>query len=69
MTNIAVLAFDEAAAVEFGRIGAELAERGLPIGDFDVLIAAHAVAVGAVLITNNERHFARVRGLRVENWA
>lgn len=66
--NIAVLPFDAAAAFEFGRIGADLAERGSPIGDFDVLIAAHAVAASAVLITNNERHFARVRGLRVENW-
>jgi tRNA(fMet)-specific endonuclease VapC len=67
--NIVVIPFDEAAALEFGRIGADLAGRGTPIGEFDVLIAAHAVSSKAVLVTNNERHFARVRGLHVENWA
>ncbi|MES1208465.1 MAG: VapC toxin family PIN domain ribonuclease, partial [Pseudomonadota bacterium] len=54
---------------EFGRIGSILAERGTPIGDFDVLIAAHAVALRCTLVTNNVRHFARVPGLSVENWA
>ena len=66
--NILVAPFDEAAALEFGRIGADLAARGMPIGELDILIAAHAVSAKAVLVTNNERHFARVRGLRVENW-
>jgi tRNA(fMet)-specific endonuclease VapC len=66
--NIVVVPFDEAAVLEFGRIGADLAGRGTPIGEFDVLLAAHAVSTKAVLVTNNERHFERVRGLRVENW-
>jgi tRNA(fMet)-specific endonuclease VapC len=65
---IEVVAFDEAAAVEFGRIGSLLAERGTPIGEFDVLIAAHAVALRLVLVTNNVRHFARIPGLSFENW-
>lgn len=65
--NIAIVPFEEGAAGEFGR-GAELAERGSPIGEFDVLIAAHAIAVSAVLVTNNVKHFSRVKGLRVENW-
>ncbi|HQB84702.1 MAG TPA: VapC toxin family PIN domain ribonuclease, partial [Candidatus Rifleibacterium sp.] len=41
---------------------------GSPIGPLDMLIAAHAMAVGACLVTNNEREFSRVAGLRVENW-
>jgi tRNA(fMet)-specific endonuclease VapC len=65
---IEVVAFDEAAAVEFGRIGSMFAERGTPIGEFDVLIAAHAVALRRILVTNNVRHFARIPGLTFENW-
>lgn len=66
--NVPVLPFDEACAVEFGRIANELAERGSPIGDFDVLIAAHAVTLNLTLVTNNVKHFHRVRRLKVENW-
>ncbi len=63
-----VAAFDEHAAREFGRIGSILADRGTPIGELDVLIAAHAVALRCTLVTNNSRHFSRVPGLAVENW-
>jgi tRNA(fMet)-specific endonuclease VapC len=66
---VEVASFDEAAATEFGRICSTLAERGTPIGDFDVLIAAHAVALRCILVTNNVRHFSKVPGLSVENWA
>jgi tRNA(fMet)-specific endonuclease VapC len=66
---IEVMPFDENAAAEFGRIGSLLAERGTPIGEFDVLIAAHAVALRCTLVTNNVRHFSKVPGLAVENWA
>ena len=66
---IEVVSFDEAAAAEFGRIGSILAERGTPIGEFDVLIAAHAVVLRCTLVTNNVRHFSKVPGLSVENWA
>ena len=65
---IEVVPFDEHAAAEFGRIGAVLADRGTPIGELDVLIAAHAVALRCTLVTNNVRHFTRVPGLSVENW-
>lgn len=65
---IEVAAFDDAAAAEFGRIGSILAERGTPIGEFDVLIASHAVALRCTLVTNSVRHFSRVPGLTVENW-
>ena len=65
---VEVAPFDENAATEFGRIGAILADRGTPIGDFDVLIAAHAVSLRRTLVTNNIRHFTKVPGLSVENW-
>lgn len=65
---VEVAPFDEAAAAEFGRIASLIAERGTPIGDFDVLIAAHAVTLRRTLVTNNTRHFSRVPGLTVENW-
>jgi tRNA(fMet)-specific endonuclease VapC len=65
---VEIAPFDEAAATEFGRIGSVLAERGTPIGEIDVLIAAHAVALRRALVTNNIRHFSRVPGLTVENW-
>ena len=42
--------------------------RGLLIGPMDMLIAAHALALGATLVTNNEREFKRVKGLKLENW-
>lgn len=67
--SVEVVSFDEAAAAEYGRIGSGLADRGTPIGEFDVLIAAHAIALRCTLVTNNIRHFSKVSGLSVENWA
>jgi tRNA(fMet)-specific endonuclease VapC len=46
----------------------ELHRAGTPIGSMDTMIAGHAIALGSVLVTNNERHFSRVTGLKVENW-
>jgi tRNA(fMet)-specific endonuclease VapC len=51
-----------------GRLRAHLRLRGAPIGDFDEMIAAHALALNAVLVTDNTRHFERIPGLRIENW-
>jgi tRNA(fMet)-specific endonuclease VapC len=65
---IPVMPFDDAAAQEYGRIRAHLERRGTPIGSLDGLIAAHALALRCVLVTNNEAEFRRVPGLRVENW-
>jgi tRNA(fMet)-specific endonuclease VapC len=52
----------------FGAVKAELARRGARIEDFDVAVAAHALAEGAVLVTANLEHMARVPGLTVEDW-
>jgi tRNA(fMet)-specific endonuclease VapC len=68
VAEIAVMPFDGVCAASFGKIAADLANRGAPIGDFDVLIGAHASALQAVLVTNNTKHFERVRSLRLENW-
>lgn len=67
-SNIAVTPFDIECAETFGRIGSDLAARGAPIGEFDVLIAAHAITLDLTLVTNNSKHFKRVPGLRIENW-
>lgn len=60
--------FDTHAAISYGDVRVQLEMAGNVIGSHDMLIAAHAVSLGAVLVTNNEREFARVEGLRVENW-
>lgn len=64
-----ILPFDQAAAEAYGQIRAGLETRGSPIGPLDTLIAAHAVSVGAVIVTNNTKEFSRVPGLGVENWS
>ena len=65
---ITVLAFDAAAAREAGRLRQYLRSQGRPIGDMDVLIAAHALSLGATVVTNNVQEFQRVPGLQVEDW-
>ena len=57
-----------AAAEHYGHVRATLAQQGLPIGNNDLWLAAHALAEGWTLVTNNLREFSRVPGLRVENW-
>lgn len=68
VASVEPLAFDPRAAQHFGTIAAALARRGAPIGTFDTLIAAHALSLGLIFVTNNTTHFARVVGLRTENW-
>jgi len=52
----------------FGRIKADLERRGMRLEDFDVAVAAHAVAAKATLVTDDVGHMRRVAGLRVERW-
>jgi tRNA(fMet)-specific endonuclease VapC len=66
---IPVLPFDADDAREAGEIRAALAKAGTPIGPYDVLIAAQARRRGATLVTANAREFARVPGLKAEDWA
>src|SRR5580704_15957634 len=66
---IAVLPFEPADAEEAGNIRAALEGAGTPIGPYDVLIAAQARRRDALLVTANEEDFARVPGLKLEDWA
>ena len=60
--------FDSKAASIYGRVRVALERQGQPIGPNDMLIAAHALSLGLVLVSDNVREFKRVRGLRLENW-
>lgn len=66
--EIAILPFDIPSDARYGAIRAELERHGKPIGGNDLLIAAHACATGAIMVTGNIGEFERVGGLKVENW-
>ncbi len=66
---IEIRPFDKQAAVCYGDIRSGLEKKGKMIGGNDLLIAAHALSLGWTLVTNNEREFGRVKGLKVENWS
>lgn len=68
LCGIDILPFDEEAAEEYGEIRANLQKKGLLIGTMDILIGAHAKAIGAVLVTNNKKDFERINGLRIDDW-
>ena len=68
LSSIEIVAFDDAAADEYGEIRAVLERKGTPIGSLDILIAAHARSLGCTLVTNNTKEFCRVEGLEVVNW-
>lgn len=68
LAKLPALPFDVPADAEYGGIRAELEVAGKPIGPNDLLIAAHACALGTTLVTDNAGEFSRVRGLKVENW-
>lgn len=65
---IEVLPLEPKADQHYGQVRAQLEKTGISIGGNDLLIAAHALAIDAVLVTDNVREFKRVKGLRVENW-
>ena len=68
LANIEVLPFEEDADRHYATLRAHLEERGTPIGPNDMLIAAHALALGLTVVTDNVGEFSRVPGLSVENW-
>ena len=63
-----VLPLADAAIVQAADIYADLHQRGMPLGDADILIAATALVNDLVVVTNNENHFGRIVGLAVDNW-
>lgn len=69
VARLGVLDFDAAAAGAYGALRARLERAGQVIGPYDLMIAAHALSRGLVVVTNNRREFDRVEGLAVEDWA
>ena len=67
--HFAVMHWTQEAAEHYADISADLKRRGEMIGANDLLIAAHARSISAILVTNNVREFGRVKSLKVENWA
>ena len=66
---VRVLAWDDDAADYYADIRYQLVNSGKPIGELDMMIAAHSLAAGAVLVTNNTRHYSRIaQPLTIENW-
>ncbi|MBZ0200192.1 MAG: type II toxin-antitoxin system VapC family toxin [Ignavibacteriaceae bacterium] len=63
-----VLEFTKADSEYYGGIRATLEKKGTPIGAMDLLIASHAVSRNLILVSNNEKEFKRVKGLKIENW-
>ncbi len=68
LSPLEVAVFDRQATIAYGTIRTALERKGRPIGAMDLLIAAHAMSLGVRLVTNDEREFRQVPGLRVENW-
>jgi len=69
LAGFAIRPWSDEATHHYARIRHDLERRGQPIGNMDLLIAAHALAEDSVLVTRNVREFARVPGLAVEDWA
>lgn len=63
-----IMEFDSTAASVYGKIRADLENNGNIIGSMDMLIAAHALSINVVLVTNNEKEFSRIKNLQIENW-
>lgn len=68
LLRVEILPWDSEAAQHYARIRALLEREGEPMGNLDLMIAAHAFAVGVILVTN-DRVFRRVKGLRIEDWS
>ena len=69
VTPIEILPYGREAAFLYGELRAGLEKKGMPIGQLDTMIAAHAIIEDAVLVTNNLREFSRIKNLKCENWA
>jgi tRNA(fMet)-specific endonuclease VapC len=67
LLRVAIMPWDSDAAQQYGLLRATLEREGQPMGNLDVMIAAHALAVNAVLVTNDHA-FARIKKLKIEDW-
>lgn len=67
--KLPIVSFDDRAAMQFGIIKSSLRKQGLPLLDADILIASIAIANRLTLVTNNEKHYSRIKDVQIENWA
>lgn len=65
--RVAILPWDSDAAQQYGQLRATLEREGQPMGNLDAMIGAHALALDAILVTN-DRAFARIKKLKIEDW-
>jgi tRNA(fMet)-specific endonuclease VapC len=68
LQGMTILPLDSSVAATYARVRADLETRGRPIGPLDLMIGAHALTLGATLVTNDVGEFRRIRGLRVADW-
>ena len=64
-----IISFDDNSSVIYGDIRTALEKSGSPLDNMDMLIAASALAEGAVLVSHNVKHFSKIKGLKVEDWS
>ena len=69
LAPLEILPCDDMAAQEYGKVRAYLEKQGTPVGSMDMLIAAHALSLNCILVTNNEREFRLIPNLKIQNWA
>ena len=69
IARLIVLSWDMNAAREYGKIRSTFEKKGIPIGNMDMLIAAHALSGNHTLVSNNIKEFCRIKNLKYENWA
>ena len=67
--KLSIVDFDETQSRMYGKIRAELEKSGTPLGDLDMFIAAAALSRNAILVSHNIRHFSKIKGIKVEDWA
>ena len=67
LLRVTVLSWDSEAARQYGILRSEIERQGQPMGNLDMMIGSHALAIGAILVTN-DRAFSRIKKLKIENW-
>jgi tRNA(fMet)-specific endonuclease VapC len=68
LSAMSVLSFDESAAIRAGELRAEMERNGNSVGPYDMLLAAHALALGLTFVTHNTTELSRVSGLHLDDW-
>ncbi|MBW2020621.1 MAG: type II toxin-antitoxin system VapC family toxin [Deltaproteobacteria bacterium] len=68
VSTFEIVPFDEKACITYAKVRCKLERSGIPIGPMDLLIASIGLAHNFVVVTNNDKEFKRVKGLKVENW-